>query len=236
MRKLTAFIAVAALGTMVGTSVAGAGSSGDLKRFCKANLAIDTSRQGPSERQTERLRNTAPAEIAEAVDTAVTIFQEEGEGAFENEEFLAAIGEVDQFVLDNCDYEQVDVTMRDYAFDGIPDEIENGTVAFNLANEGAELHEFVVVRLKGDATLDDLLALPEDASEDDFEELAAEVPGGGFAEPGGSDLALMKLNKTGNYAALCFIPVGTTPESGDEGGSGPPHFTEGMAAEFEVTS
>ncbi len=43
----------------------------------------------------------------------------------------------------------------------------------------------------------------------------------------------MALKKTGNYAALCFIPVGTTSEETE--GTGPPHFTEGMAAEFEVT-
>ena len=236
MRKLTVSIAVVALGTTLAASVAGAGPSGDVKKFCKANVAIDAAPEGPTPRLLERYSASAPPEIAETVDSAVTTFEELGEGAFDDEAFVASLREIDQFVLDNCDFEQVDVTMEDYAFNGIPDEIEKGTVAFNLSNEGAELHEFVLVRLKGDATLDDLLELPEDASEEDLGELAAEVRGGGFAEPGGSDLALINLKRTGNYVAVCFIPVGSTPDAGDEGGSGPPHFTEGMAAEFEVTS
>jgi hypothetical protein len=239
MRKLAVFIVVAALGTTIGATAAGAGESGDLKKFCKTNVAIDTASEAPSDSAVERLRTTAPPEIAEVVDTGVTLFQEQGEAAFENEEFLAALQEIDQFVLDNCDYEQVDVTMQEYAFDGIPDQIEKGTVAFNLSNEGSELHEFVVVRLKGDATLDDILELPQDATEEDFGELAAEVPGGGFAAPEGSDLALIKLNKTGNYAAVCFVPVGSTDEAAAEaaGEAGAAtHFAEGMAAEFEVTS
>jgi hypothetical protein len=235
MRKLTVFLAVVALGTTVGASFAGAGPSGDLKKFCKANVALDAAPEGPTPRLIERYRSTAPPEIAETVDSAVTAFEELGEGAFEDEAFLASLREIDQFVLDNCDYEQVDVTMEDFAFSGIPSEVEKGTVAFNLVNEGAELHEFVLVRLKGDATLDDLLELPEDATEEDFAELASEVRGGGFAAPGEPDLALVNFKRTGNYVAVCFIPVGSTPDAPD-GGTGPPHFTEGMAAEFEVTS
>jgi hypothetical protein len=166
----------------------------------------------PRTRQLARFRNSAPPEIAEAVETAVTLFQAEGEAAFEDETFVAALGEIDQFVLNNCGYERIDVSMQDYAFDGIPDEIEKGTVAFNLVNDGEELHELVIYRLEGDATLDDILELPEDASEADLEELASELRGGGFAFPGDSDLALIKLKQTGDYVALCFIPVGTTPE------------------------
>ena len=238
MRKVAVFIAVAALGTTIGAAAAGAGESGDVKKFCKTSVTIDAAPEGPTPRLLERFRTTAPTEIAETVDSAVTTFEESGEGAFEDEAFVASLREIDQFLLDNCDYEQVDVTMQEYAFDGIPDEIEKGTVAFNLTNEGSELHEFVVVRLKGDATLDDLLELPEDATEEDFAEFASEVPGGGFAIPGQSDLALVNFKRTGNYVAACFVPVGSTDEAAaeaaDEAGA-PPHFIEGMAAEFEVT-
>ena len=184
----------------------------------------------------EKLRDTAPPEIADTVSTAVDQFQELGEEAFEDPEIGALIVEIDQFVLDNCGYEVIDVSMQDYAFVGIPDEIAKGTVAFSLTNEGTELHEMAFLRLKGGATLDDLLGLPEDATEKDLAKLAAEVPGGGFAFPDDSDVALVNLKKPGTYVAICFIPVGSTPETAeDEGGSGPPHFTEGMAAEFDVT-
>jgi hypothetical protein len=211
-----------------------AGGEGNVKRFCKANLAVDNA-DAPSDRLLERLRDAAPPEIAETVDAAVTAFQEQGEDAFEDETFLTALGEIDEFVLDNCGYEQIEVSMQDYAFDGVPDEVNKGVVAFNLTNDGAELHEFTIGRLKGDATLEDILDLPEDAPEEDYEEFIREVPGGGFAFPEESDLALVNLKKTGNYVALCFIPVGSTPDAAEEGGSGPPHLHEGMAAEFEVT-
>ncbi len=234
MRKLTVCLALVAVATAFGASAAVAGE-GNVKKFCKANLAVDNADE-PSERLLEKLRSTAPPEIAETVDTAVTQFEEQGEDAFEDETFLAALGEIDQFVLDNCGYEQIDVSLQDYAFDGIPGEIEKGTVAFNVTNEGTELHELHFIRLKGDATLEDILELPADAEEHEFEEFGSEVAGGGFAFPGDSDVALVKFKKTGTYVALCSIPVGSTPEAGDEGGSGPPHYTEGMAAEFEVTS
>lgn len=239
MRKLIITLTVAGLAVAFGAAPGVAGS-GSVKQYCKAQVAVDSAGEdGPSERQLQRLIDTAPPEIADTTEAAVSLFEEQGEAAFDNPEFTALLAEMDEFVLDNCGYEQVDATLLDYAFDGVPDELEKGVVAFNLTNEGAELHELVIVRLKGDATLDDILELPEDASDEDFDELASEVPGGGFAFPGESDLALVNLKKTGNYAALCFIPVGTTPdtiEGGGEGGTGPPHFMEGMAAEFEVTS
>jgi hypothetical protein len=235
------FVGMLLLGGLVAglSAIPAAAGEGNLKKFCKTNVAIDASEEGPSDRLLERLGNTAPPEIADTVDSAVSAFQEQGEAVFEDPTFVDAIAEIDQFVLDNCDYEQVDVTMEDYSFTGIPDEVEAGTIAFSLTNDGAELHEFVVFQLRGDATLDDLLELPEDATEEDFGEFVKPVPGGGFAEPGASDLALVKLNKDGNYVALCFIPVGSTDEASAEAAEeagAPPHFMEGMAAEFEVTS
>ena len=233
MRRLTVCLALVALVSAYGVSAAVAGE-GDLKKFCKTNVALDGSEE-PSDAQVEKLRDTAPPEIAETTDAAVTQFQEEGEAAFDDEAFVALLAEIDQFVVDNCGYEVFDVTMQDYAFDGVPAEIEKGTVGFNLSNEGTELHEIHFIRLKGDATLEDILDLPADAEEHEFEEFGTELAGGGFAFPGASDLALVKFKKPGNYVALCSIPVGTTPDAAEEGGSGPPHFQEGMAAEFEVT-
>jgi hypothetical protein len=209
-------------------------STGNLKTFCRANVAVDASDE-PSTRLLEQLRTTAPDEIADTVDTAVTAFTEKGEAAFEDPSFQAAIAAIDQFVIAECGYQAVDVAMADYSFDGIPERVGKGVVAFSLRNDGAELHEFTVGRLKGDATLEDLLALPANASEKAVGKLLQPVRGGGFAFPGQSDLALIDLKQTGKYVALCFIPVGTTPDAPD-GGSGPPHFHEGMAAEFTVTN
>ena len=155
---------------------------------------------------------------------------------------MAAIAEIDQFVVDECGYQTVDVTMADYSFEGIPARLDTGVVAFSLRNEGAELHEFTVGKLKGDATLDDILDLPADASEKELGKLMQPVPGGGFAFPGESDVALIDFKKSGKYVALCFIRVGTTPEAaaaaddeteeGDSGGT--LHAHEGMAVQFSV--
>ena len=63
-------------------------------------------------------------------------------------------------------------------------------------------------RLKGDATLDDILELPADASEKDRKKLLQDVAGGGFAAPGQSDLALNDFKKTGRYVALVLHSSG----------------------------
>ena len=54
--------------------------------------------------------------------------------------------------------------------------------------------------------------------------------GAAFAAPDESDTTFMRL-EAGRYGGACFIPQGTTH---DTEGSGPPHFTLGMFAEFTV--
>ncbi len=235
MRKLLVTFTIAGLAVAFGAApgVAGGGSA---EKFCKAWLVVKAAEGGPSERQQQRALDAAPSDLADAVETAFTQFEELGEGVFADSTFIDALSEVDAFVVDECGYENFDVTLQDYAFIGVPDEVEKGKVAFTLTNEGAELHEFSVYKLKGDYTLEDVVSAPD---EEAALELMTPVKGGGFAFPGGSETAFFNLKKTGDYVALCVIPVGTTPESiqsGGEGGTGPPHLVEGMAAEFEVTS
>ena len=232
MRRLTVCLAVVGLVTAFGASSAGA-AGGDVEKFCKTAIKVDQVEE-PGEKLLAKFSDTAPPEIVDTVDAAITQFQEEGEAAFEDEAFIALLAEIDQFVVDNCGFEVVDVTMQDYAFDGLPAELPTGTVALRLTNEGTELHEMHFHRLTGDSTLDDLLALGDDATEEDAEGLGPEIKGGGFAFPGASDVAFVTFKKPGTYVALCSIPVGSTPDA-EEGGDGPPHFSQGMAAEFEVT-
>jgi len=237
MRKLGVALAVVGLVVAFGAAPSAAGE-GNLKKFCRTAVAVDQAEDGPTRKQLKRYRNTAPPEIAESVDQAVTTFQEEGDDAFEDEAFVALLAEINQFVLDNCDFEQVTVRMQDYSFEGIPEVLEQGTVAFSLLNEGEELHEIHFHRLEGDATLDDILSLDHDAAEEEINEIAPEIRGTGFAFPGDTDLALVTFKEPGTYVALCSIPVGTTPEAAesDEAAGGEPHYVEGMAAVFEVTS
>lgn len=133
------------------------------------------------------------------------------------------IGPIDEFVLDECGFERVDVSGVEYAFEGMPETIAPGRTAFVLSNDGAEPHELVVFKVADgeDRPAAELFALPE-------EEIFANLTpaGGAGAEPGGTGLSIAEL-EPGRYVASCFVPVGGAED-------GPPHFMQGMTAEFEV--
>jgi len=126
--------------------------------------------------------------------------------------------------VEACEFDTVDVTGVDYAFEDVPETIEAGTVAFNFTNAAeSEEHEMIVFRRADGVTLgfEELLELGEEESADkiEFKTVA-------FAPPGGEGATLAELDP-GAYAMVCFIPVG----GGEEG---PPHFTQGMIQEFSV--
>ncbi len=108
-----------------------------------------------------------------------------------------------------------------------------GEYALTLTDDGDELHEAVVVRIDDDETrpIEQLL------QEDDPSEFATDVAFV-FACPGEtSEPVAMNIDEPGRYVAVCFIPVGTTPETPPEDFEtlGPPHAMQGMVAEFEVS-
>jgi len=187
----------------------------------------------------DTLDSGAPEDIAEAIgvmtDAARSVLDSNGEdfSAFEAPEFSEAQGQVDPYMFENCEFdEKVEVTAADYSFDGIPAELPAGRVAFLLSNEGNEPHEMGLARKKDGVTesWDELLALPEDQVMEKVDQL-----GGAFApNQEAKGLAIADL-EPGEYVAVCFIPVGTSiDESGEHMGDGPPHFMEGMKAEFTV--
>ncbi|HWL65925.1 MAG TPA: hypothetical protein VNP73_08125, partial [Actinomycetota bacterium] len=55
----------------------------------------------------------------------------------------------------------VAVTATEYAFEGVPAELPEGETTFTFENVGEEIHEMVVLRIKTDATAQELLKLPE---------------------------------------------------------------------------
>lgn len=134
---------------------------------------------------------------------------------------------------------QVEVVTTDYAFSDFGASLQ-GPVTFTMRNDGAELHEMVIVR-KNDGvttTFEELLALPED-------EAFAQVQfvGQTMAEGGQTAPDALTATDPGEYLMVCFIPQGMTtlpsldpnasgpPDLGD----GPPHFTLGMLREFSIT-
>ncbi len=126
--------------------------------------------------------------------------------------------------VDACEFDTVDVTGVDYAFEDVPETIEAGTVAFKFTNAAeSEEHEMIVFRRADGVTLgfEELLELGEEESAEMIEFKTA-----AFAPPGGEGATLAELDP-GAYAMVCFLPVG----GGEEG---PPHFTQGMIQEFAV--
>jgi hypothetical protein len=233
-----------------GTSAESGG--GDVAAFCEAVVgvealfgsgpAVDFETATPEEIQAAleefgaeiepvlaQVEETAPEEIAEDAATAAGLAREAAgsgdQSVLESEEFLSADAAIDEYMLAECGYEQLEATGVDYEYEGIPDTVTSGTVAVTFHNEGEELHEIGLVRINDgvDLSIEELLALPE-------EEAMSQVTftGVAFAGPGESSTTFLSM-EPGRYAAVCFVPEGTTHE---HEGEGPPHFTLGMVAEF----
>jgi hypothetical protein len=127
---------------------------------------------------------------------------------------------------------RVDVVGTEYEY--------SGPITIAFRNEGAEVHEIVVVKKNEGVTQswEELLALPEDQSG-----AFVTFAGVAFAEPGQTAAEMVTASEPGEYLGICFIPAGTTElPSLDPNASGPPdlgtgapHFTLGMLTEFTIT-
>ena len=113
---------------------------------------------------------------------------------------------------------EIPVTAVEYEFQGVDEELLSGATSFRLDNAGEEPHEFVLSRIETDATIDELLDLPEEEARAQLEDV-----GRAFAEPGDSDVLETEL-QPGRYGYVCFVP---SPD-------GPPHAFLGMRGEFTV--
>jgi hypothetical protein len=127
----------------------------------------------------------------------------------------------------------VEVTASEYTFAGLDALSAPGEYGVTLVNDGAELHELVIQRINDDETrpLEELL------QEEDPSGFVTDVAFT-FACPGASaEAAEVNIEEPGRYVALCFIPVGTVPETPPEEFEqlGPPHAFQGMAIEFQVS-
>lgn len=175
----------------------------------------------------EQMEASAPAELsanAAGLATALARAAETGADPNGHPAFDENIGPIDEYVIDECGYAIVEVGAVDYAFTDLPETIPSGTTGLVLDNQGAEPHQMVVFRVADSVTAapDELLALPEA----EFAESLTPV-GGATAPPGASGVIFTDL-RPGRHIAVCFMPVGG-------GEDGPPHFTQGMVGEFEVT-
>jgi hypothetical protein len=212
---------------------AGAGAAtGQKAAFCDARIQLEhefNADEPDAQAVTSLLDDmqaAAPANLAANVETLTTVLSsaaESGNDPTEDPAFTENVQPIDEFALGHCGFDTVEVTAVDYRFEGLPETLDAGTTGVKLTNEGAEHHELVVVRFNdGDTTaLDDLLAMSEEEAV-----RHATFVGVIGADPGSWGSSFMDL-ETGRYAAFCPIPMG--------GEDGPPHFMQGMAAEFEVS-
>ncbi len=148
-------------------------------------------------------------------------------------DYRAADERVDVFIADSCGYDTIEVSAVEYTFENLPTSVPAGRTSFVFTNNGAEIHEMVVFRIDDDVTetIGEILALEDDASS------KVQFIGSTVGAQGETDTETLELTP-GRYAALCFIPVGTTDATNvgeSEEPPGPPHFTAGMQAEFTVT-
>jgi plastocyanin len=134
----------------------------------------------------------------------------------------------------------VTVTGVEYAYQGVPERAKTGSIV-SFVNGGNEVHEVVAIRRNEGVTttLDELLAMPEEESNKLVTFLGVAV-----ASPGETAPETITLDEPGSYVFICFIPVGTTelpslaPDATPNESllpDGPPHFVQGMVAEFSVT-
>lgn len=215
--------------------------------LCEPYLAVDAQMAGPDGPDPDKLttlladvKKAAPSELADDLGVMIAAVEKlmasngEDSSAIQSPEFVKAESTVDPWIYDNCSFdEKLEVTAKDFHFDGIPATLKAGKTAMLLTNEGVEMHEIGVLR-KNEGTTESweaLLALPEEEAMQ-----KATFLGNAFTPlPGSKGLAVLDL-EPGDYAALCFIPIGTKVEGGEmTEGTGAPHFTAGMIHEFSVT-
>jgi hypothetical protein len=236
-------------GTTGDTGDTGAtGDQGSADPVCGPYLEVTAQFNGEPDPATltaalDEVDANTPDELTDVLGTMTSAAREVLESGgqdfapFETPEFMAAQTEVDGWVFENCAFDATyEVIATEYAFEGLPEEVEPGLVAVRLVNEGQEAHEIGIAR-KAEGTTEtwqELLELPEEEAES-----KVVFVGGGFAPMSGSEgYAFLDLSESGEYAALCFIPTGTVMSEDGEvtEGSGPPHFVQGMIAEFNVSA
>jgi hypothetical protein len=177
------------------------------------------------------VQDSAPEELSGDVTTLTDevrrAFETDDPAALRSPEFLAADGAVDQYMLDECGYEQLEVTGVNYEYENLPDALPAEVVAVTFHNEGDEMHEVGFARINDEVneSVEQVLATPLDQlfTKIDFTGLA-------IAPPGQADTVFFEFTP-GRYAAACFIPQGTKH---DAVGTGPPHFTLGMLGELTI--
>lgn len=124
----------------------------------------------------------------------------------------------------------VTLTGVEYGFGDAESSYPGGDYAFTLANEGAELHEAVLLWiLDAEVIFDDLMEMSDEEAE-----AAIEFVGGAIACPGDTAEPFGAALESGRYVMACFLPVGSTADADIEQPDAPPHAEQGMVVEMTI--
>jgi hypothetical protein len=242
---------VALIGLLVLTVACGSAGGGDVAAACDAWMAVDQAFNIDEDPEAgvaalEDFAASAPAEVAADVEPFLTLITENPDAAFESEEMVTAGAAADGFAFDNCGDATFEVGAVNFAFDGIPTEIEAGRVIFDLANlsQTGEFHEAILLRKNDDVAVSayDALASALDESISIETTLAAlesfELVNVGFVEPGSEGDVFGADLRSGEYLVVCLLPVDSPntiePYFMGETVEGDRHFDQGMFATFVV--
>lgn len=171
----------------------------------------------------------APAEVADDVTTLLGLgATADGLGAYTDPAYVAADAAVTEAVLADCDQTPLQVEASDFAFAGLPTELDTGRVVIELINTSSqELHELSLLRKNDDvdASFEELFELPDD------EATASVSPYGTTIVGPEATTVLVTDLPPGEYLAACFLPVGSLAD-----GDADPHVARGMFQTFTVSS
>lgn len=229
------------------SAVSAAPASGDTDRFCAAIVETYTTMNrtfaGIDETTTEEefaqiladlgrtvlplydeLEATAPDDLTDAVERRLLVGRQAIETGEEDlsPEAKEAERVVDEFVVSECDVSTREVTMTEYAFSGLPDELDAGVTAFVLDNAGEEDHELGVYLVPDGASGSPAELLADDAVAQSLERV------GGTELPPDEGVATFIDLEPGRYVIACLLPVDPSDEESAT------HASLGMVAEIVV--
>jgi hypothetical protein len=249
MRKIAFLVALATASALLGVAPVAA-QTPDVTTFCEAALATDKAAEKvfvekPKQKDIQafeagvaQMESSAPPEVAANVQAAAASVRsaiQSREDPFDDPSFEQSINAIDGYRYNSCGYTQLDVTGIEYEFQGLPKTLPAGTVAIRFTDNGAELHELAILRVKSKDSVKKLAGLSEKELAKKTEEI-----GGTFATQGQTSYAIAELSKPGRYAVICHLPVGSTSEEAlDEAGKEhdtKSHAQEGMIQEIKVES
>lgn len=117
----------------------------------------------------------------------------------------------------------VTVTAVDFAFE-VPDNVPSGYVQTTLVNQGKEIHQAQIVKIKEGFTFDQMKSALDAQGPGAIAQMIGYRGGPNAILPGGTSVTIDLLT-AGTHALICYIT----------GADGIPHYMKGMIKQFEVT-